>query len=114
MQRFTRSRTFAVLIREQGLYGAYMLYRKTPVGEGDGKPELIDTVKRGFWPADKVDDLIDILKLGGLTVRYFDYTEKLWMDHSIQYGLVPAPGARDGSWSFPSLESFERDYIDRI
>lgn len=58
--------------------------------------------------------LIELLKKAGLTVRFYDPEEKIWMDQSTQYGLTPAPGNRDGTWGVPSLEIFEKDYLNAV
>jgi hypothetical protein len=60
------------------------------------------------WP---VNELMDLLNVVGVEVRYYDPEEKQWMGYSERYGLTRTPGARDGTWSFPTLQEFERDYL---
>lgn len=56
-------------------------------------------------------ELTDLLVKAGLTVRFYDPEEKNWMDQSRAYGVLKAPGSRDGSWGDPNLEEFDRDYL---
>lgn len=77
-------------------------------------PLLGHDTQRGKFTGSDRDALIDLLVRAGLTVRFYDPEEKQWMDHSMLYGLVRAPGERDGTWGTPSLEEFESDYLRTV
>lgn len=77
----------------------------------EGKePTLEVRETNGFLPGQK-DLLIKLLVKSGLTVRFYDPEEKNWMDISELYGVVRAPGSRDGTWGKPDLDEFEKDYL---
>jgi len=71
---------------------------------------VMDTITT-LWTRETKDQLIELLEAAGLTVRYYDSEEKQWMDKSMMYGLVRAPGDRDGRWGAPTRDVFERDYL---
>lgn len=109
MTTIRKSRTFAVLLDMNGA-GFYFIYKKSYVEDGMPKSALVyytHEIKGTL----STDEMIDLMKKAGCTVRFFDKEEKKWMDTSTQFGTVPAPGHRDGSWTFPLLEEFDKEYL---
>jgi len=117
--RLQRSKTFAVLTENGGIMDVFYLHRITATSDSRVKAESYEPNKklewkhhRTPWPTSEYrDHLIETLTKAGLTVRYFDHEEKRWMDNSLETGLTPAPGPRDGQWGIPDLDTFERDYL---
>lgn len=106
--RIRKSRTFAVVLTPGNTLGAYFLTLKT---YEDDRKDLDYRAYETKWSASEKDKLIELLVEAGLSVRFHQDDEKQWMDNSLQYGYIPAPGDRTGQWSFPSIEEFERDYL---
>lgn len=107
---YAKSRVFAVLIEAGIELHFYVMWRRSLPGTNERM--LMERFKK--FPLERTstkDDLIALLAVGGVTVRYFDRGERQWMDFSEQYGLVRVPGDRDGHWDKPDLEAFERDYL---
>lgn len=59
------------------------------------------------------DELVEILSMGGLRVRFYDKEEKLWMEKSQIGGIEVVRGNRDGSWGTPDLEEYKNEYLRR-
>lgn len=118
-----KSKTFAVL-PNTGALDVFFLWREQQTEDPsitlDGSPTWIGQQRKDLkwqqtrtpWPTADRDKLIELLSKAGLTVRYFDPEEKKWMEQSLSAGLQPAPGTgREPSWTVPTLEEFERDYL---
>lgn len=108
--KISRSRTFAVVTESGGRLQILMLWRTVT---GGGLNELC-TARATDWDPGSRDKVVSLLVMAGLTVRSYDAEEKRWMDQSALYGVVGAPGARDGTWGLPSLEEFEQRYLSVV
>lgn len=105
-----KSRTFAVLKQGLGFVDVTFLVRVASTGINTETKKELDHKNKRIWSLNQ-DVLVDFLVAAGLTVRYYDPEEKQWMDQSFLYGVVVAPGARDGAWGMPTLEEFETSYL---
>lgn len=112
-----KSRTFATVLVLGNELGAYFLCQKTETDQETGEQTTfldIQSHRTNLEPKHK-DDLIQMLVKAGLTVRFYDPEEKQWMDLSTSYGLVRAPGARDGTWGPPTTaEEFNEEYLGTV
>lgn len=107
-----KSRMFAVVLTFGGEVGAYFLHKRTEKDGEQTKTYLDIQGHKLAFPVNYKDEVIDLLVKAGLTVRFYDQEEKQWMDHSVAYGYVRAPGNRDGTWGVPTtLEDFEENYL---
>lgn len=116
-KQVSKSKTFAVVLVFGSELGAYFICRRTDREEGKDPLTYLDVEAHRIpgWGPKERDQVIDLLIKAGLTVRYFDSEESQWMDQSRSYGLVRAPGSRDGSWGPPlSVGDFERDYLETL
>lgn len=109
--KVSKSRVFAVIVQD-GLYQDVNFFWKR-TADGVSTLEHQREVLQG-WGGGNRDQLIALLTKAGLTVRFFDPEEKQWMDNSLVYGLVRAPGSRDGQWGPPDLEQFEEEYLTTV
>lgn len=105
--RVSKSRTFAVVALQGEGLKVISLWRKVTEGE----PPVLEVQVTASFPSAQRDLIIKLLVNSGITVRFYDSEEKCWMDQSRVYGVVRAPGSRDGTWGTPSLEEFEREYL---
>lgn len=113
MARFTKTKTFAVVLTPGEQLGVYFLYKKINLDTTEATLE-IETVGP-VWDAASKDTLIEVLRKAGLVVRFYDPEEKQWMQTSADDGPKKVPGARDGTWGFPlSVEQFWEDYLTTI
>ena len=108
----TKSPTFAVLPFRQGQIQDVFFYHIVRI---HGQLQIDEALQEkylatGFGVGER-DQIIELLKAAGITVRYYDPEEKKWMDQSISGGLEPAPGQRDGSWVQPDLPTFKKEYL---
>lgn len=113
MKQVLKSKTYAIVLVNGAQLGVYFLCRKTEK-EGEKSSTFLDLqgYKTPNWGPREKDSVIELLVKAGLTVRFFDPEESQWMDQSISYGLVRAPGTREGVWGPPlTVEDFERDYL---
>jgi len=113
-KRVSKSRTFAVLLANGETFGIWFLWREIILDDArvPRSTKLEADSLKTTWSLKERDNVIELLVKTGTTVRYYDPEEKQWMDHSRQYGLVRAPGNRDGSWGIPrTLQMFEEDYL---
>lgn len=111
--RIAKSRTFAVVIDFRGQFGVYFLWTRKDLDAGT--ESLEHQAQHIKWAdASQKDNIIELLKKAGLTVRFFEPDERQWMDTSLTYGLVAAPGSRDGQWAFPTLDQFKEDFLGTV
>lgn len=106
--KVAKSRTFMVLVETGELLLVYSLWKRTEVDVGTST--LVSDFMTLVGPWDR-DVIARLLSMTGATVRYYDRGEKQWNDFSTIGGLSRSPGSRDGQWSNPTLEEFERDYL---
>lgn len=111
-RQLSKSRTFAIVPTKAAL-GVWFLWRVTDAIAGKSWLE-VDPFPT-LWAEGKVDQIIQLLVRAGLTVRYYDSEEKQWMDQSTQFGLLRAPGNRDGTWGPPTTTGeFEEQYLKTV
>lgn len=114
-KRVSKSRTYAVVLTAGDTLGAYFIHKKTVTEDGHEPVtslELDAYPMPTFSPKDE-NAIIELLMKAGLTVRHFDKAERQWMDNSLLYGVVRAPGTRDGTWGPPlTVDEFEKDYLN--
>lgn len=114
-KQVSKSKTFAVVLTFGTELGAYFLCRKTEKETGADPKTFLDVqaYKMPQWGPKDRDAVIELLVKAGLTVRFYDPEESQWMDQSQSYGLVRAPGSRDGTWGPPiTVEEFSKDYLE--
>lgn len=112
-ESYRKSRTFAVVLTYGETLGVYFLWKQT--GTRSAQKSLEFNTCETPWPVGDKDTLIDLFVKAGLTVRFYDEEEKQWMDHSKIYGLIRAPGSRDGQWGFPTtIEQFEAEFLATV
>ena len=109
MQRYSKSRTFAVIQEIGSGLNISFLWRKT--SEPSVKELVVTRAVMPHSGYETKDQIINLLVKSGATVRYFDREESQWMDVSDQLGMLRAPGPRDGQWAVPTLEDFEESYL---
>lgn len=116
MKSVRKSRVWAVLLTSGGFLGAYHIHKRTETENGESNTylDIQMTRLRDIGPQYQ-DEVTRLLVNAGVTVRFYDPEEKRWMDNSLVYGLVPAPGGRDGTFSVPAtVEEFDRDYLETV
>lgn len=113
-KQISKSRTFAVILSKGDTFGVYFLWVKKDMETGKENLEYQTQDLNNWADTSQKDGFIELLKKAGLTVRFYEDDEKQWMDSSLVYGLVPAPGSRDGQWSFPNLEAFKEHYLGTV
>lgn len=106
-QKVSKSRSFAVITLQGGGLKIVSMWRKV----AEGQLPTLETQVTSPFPVEQRDLLIKLLVNSGITVRFFDPEEKQWVDQSLLYGVIVAPGSRDGTWGIPSLEEFESKYL---
>lgn len=113
MKRVAKSRQFAVVLVLGNTMGAYFICRRTEQEDAEEAKTFLDiNAYQSPWPPAQKDALIELLVKAGLTVRFYDPEEQQWMDNSLSYGYVRAPGNRDGTWGPPAtVEEFEENYL---
>jgi len=127
--RYIKSRTFVVLLEVgPSLLLAHSLVRMRRLeGSEDSKlnHQQMDLKLDNFYSFGQMQynsgdlslfksQIISLLKMSGVTARFYDPNERKWMDDSTQFGLVSVRGSRDGQWGVPDLEEFEEDYIEAV
>jgi len=108
----SRSRTFAVLI-ENGDHFEIKFYCRV-TNHDMGEKIMEETPHSLAFQAANRDEIRNLLADGGITVRFYDPGEKNWLDYSLEYGLIGAPGSRDGTFGVPDLETFEERFLSNI
>ena len=105
-----KSRSFAVLLLRGNLIEPHFLWLKSYAESGE---ELLHHEWMGLPPDEGwcLDTCIELLTMAGLTVRFYDSHERQWMDRSQLYGVVRAPGSRDGTWGLPDAQEFKDKYL---
>lgn len=116
VKRVSKSKTFAVILTPGNALGVYFICKKTEEEDGASSTFLdIQSLQTHDWTARDRNQVIELLKFAGLTVRYYDAEESQWMDDSRSYGLTRAPGSREGTWGPPtSIEEFQEYYLDSL
>lgn len=106
MSQVVRSRTFVIFPPQDRNDQIYFLVKLTI----ENYPAI---VVDHYSKAPQVEEryLIQLLLKGGMTVRSYSKEEKCWFDESQRYGVVRAPGSKDGTWGIPTLEEFDREYL---
>lgn len=103
-----KSRTFAVSLPK--FETVTFLWMVEP--QNKDKPGSLEWLTHQWNGMEKEEDaVIALLVAAGLTVRFYDPEERQWMDQSRMYGLVRAPGYRDGTWGVPTLSEFQESYL---
>ncbi len=110
-KRLSKSRTFAVVLTKGGNLEVKFLWMVTD--KDSGEETLEDNNHLTPWIESYRDTLIEMLVKGGLSVRFYDSEEKIWLEHSLLHGYNAAPGSRDGQYAPPTLDEFKEDYLLR-
>lgn len=110
--RKSKSRTFAVILTPGNTLTVDYLWLEKDVDTFEEK--LVHHKQNTPWIAEHKNVLVELLKKGGITARFYDPEEKQWLDDSLNYGYVAAPGPRDGQWGMPSLEEFKTEYLATV
>lgn len=108
-RRLSRSRTFAIVIVQGGVLHVKFLWTVTDVDSDTS--ELVENNVLTHWTEADKDKLIEVLVMGGHSVRFYDPEEKQWLEHSLLNGYNAAPGSRDGQYATPTIEEFKEDYL---
>lgn len=108
MARVRKSRAFAIVLDQPEYLGFYFLQK---VETEDDLPKLI--LRDHYVPSGlEKDDLIELLKKVGLTVRFYDREEKCWKEVSEDRGVEAVPGPRDGTFGLPqNTQDFDQFFL---
>jgi hypothetical protein len=106
--RILKSKTYAVVV--EGSTQFSITYICLCVIEGVESLEVNTlTIDENYTTKDAI---INILIHAGLSVRFFDVEEKMWMVCDTENGPSGVSGNRDGSWGPPNtVEEFKKDFL---